>query len=716
MGEDKLAALEEALEAAGFWPTLEEASSRTGAPREDFRILIQPDIGLFESGSSTATDAELVEHLVSLLHHRGWNRAAIGAGRSKSELWLENRDPLVLMDLAGYRFSTAEGRDYEVFDLGEDLAPAPFPEGSALHGRHLARPWIEAHFRISFAKNKTDEELFFALGLLNLLDVLPATQERRARSRLQPADVCTEILRFTPVHFALLDAFESNHGHAGTRRVQPLSTRTLIAAGSLLLCDWVGAFKMGLDPYASPVNAKALREIGLPKAYEIEGDLSPYEGWINVHPLTAESVLRRNESPTVAWTVEPWLQRVDSELFPFKSLLDERVNSWLTRSLSMDGQRDQVPWVEAGLNYLLASASQGVEAASILFDKDRLRWKERPLGLDLALYRVSDFEDVVAYIQPLEDLILRLPPDGQGLRWRYLDRSVLFEHSRVIPVPYEDFVSRVDISKSIRFMNDYIGGTCVPVRRDEAGRVVHQAERNIYLPQPNHLALSGGRMIDVAKLELVSYGDGEQKIFWRTLKSDNDSALFDDGIVTFSRTGEDQTRVRIMGRQQFRLPFLWESVHLDLNPPVKDYLVVQAYTSFLAQTMANFEAAYEGREFRVGRPWGEGMDEDKDGMLGRRLKEVFEKVGEQAIRSRGRIREFLGPQAPRPAAGIKDEDGFVHFRSEEGPAGARTGEDLQRAGRLLRTIGSETLAFFLDLGEAIRKDLGGLSTKDERKQ
>ena len=50
------------------------------------------------------------------------------------------------------------------------------------------------------------------------------------------------------------------------------------------------AYKMGLDPFSSPLNAAVLRRVGLPLNQQIKGDLSPYSGWINVHPLLAGSV------------------------------------------------------------------------------------------------------------------------------------------------------------------------------------------------------------------------------------------------------------------------------------------------------------------------------------------------------------------------------------------------------------------------------------------
>ena len=81
------------------------------------------------------------------------------------------------------------------------------------------------------------------------------------------------------------------------------------------------------------------------------------------------------------------------------------------------------------------------------------------------------------------------------------------------------FVEKVDIGRAIQYMNDNIGGSSAVLRRDAGGRAVHQAERNLYLPQPNWLVLFGGDIIDVEKIELLAYGKREHAIYWRTIGS-----------------------------------------------------------------------------------------------------------------------------------------------------------------------------------------------------
>ena len=161
-------------------------------------------------------------------------------------------------------------------------------------------------------------------------------------------------------------------------------------------------------------------------------------------------------------------------------------------------------------------------------------WRCHSISTSGAFSR-ADYDDVVDYLAPLEHLVKAVPPDENGLRWRYVDGSVLFHYSKVLPVDFDRFVEAVPVRNAITWMKDYIGGQTVPVQRDREGRVTHQAERNVYLPQPNWLVLYGGSVIDVAKLESIRYDDDEHKIVWRTVHSSNDSATHDDGSVRFTQ-------------------------------------------------------------------------------------------------------------------------------------------------------------------------------------
>jgi len=141
----------------------------------------------------------------------------------------------------------------------------------------------------------------------------------------------------------------------------------------------------------------------------------------------------------------------------------------------------------------------------------------------------------------------------------------------------------------------------VPLARDAQGRSVRQAERNLYLPQPNWLVLYGGQPIDVTKIEVVEYAARRHRLYWQTIRSENGSAAADDGIATFAAT-RGGTRVTITGRQQFTLPLFWQMVDVSLWPDVETALTTHSYQTFFDRTLSNFEALCEGRDIRLGQP------------------------------------------------------------------------------------------------------------------
>lgn len=703
--EDKSRCLVQSIEAARLREEL-DAKRRTSG-QDAFPILIKPDMTFFFRPAVTMTDPDLVECLIDWLHDAGYTEVRIGTARDGSASWLENRDPLVMADLAGYHYRTPKGRDYEVVDLSEDLEPAAFPDGSVLKGSSLSREWLHACFRISFGKCKTDEAEFYCASLQNLVAVLPLPdKELHYQHRLRAEDAVSELLLLTPVHFAIVDAYLANQGNAGGRSSNAAHASTIIASANPPLADWATALKIGIDPYSSPVVARALRNGGLPERPKIIGDLAPFPAFRNVHPMIADSVRKRNASLEVQRSATAWLQTVDRHLFPFKDAVTSRLNSLLAYQFS---DLDSNPLAYAAFlawNYSLAGVAQAVEGTRTMLAKDKVHWIERPLNLDLAAYSPADYEKSRSYMEPLEEIVIQQPPDKNGLRWRYLDNSVLFHCSRTLPIPFDAFVERVEIARSVRTMNDYIGGACVPVLRNEAGRVTHQAERNLYLPQPNYIVFTGGQPIDVSKLEFITYSENQHKIFWRTIKSENNTGKFDDGTVSFDRAGDGSTMITIVARQEFILPPFWQLMNLDLNPLLKDYLVSDAYKNFFTRTIANFEAVFEGRDYRAGKPWAEASSDAQPPPLpSERLAEGAKSFASGAREAVDRATSRFSLSTPRPQPVTVDEQGFAHF--EPKPAGQTTSPEAAPVIDVakLQGLGSAAVGFVKDLVQAINRDL-----------
>lgn len=704
--QDKFNCFELSIEQAGLRQALELRLKETGSSADQLRIFIKPDLAFYFKPATTITDPELVERLVDWLYGAGYTSVTIGTARDSSGFWLENRDPLILADLAGYRFETAQQNAYDFADLSEDLCDGEFPSSSILHGSYLNAAWKNADFRISFAKGKTDEEFVYAGTAQNLLGVLPLEDtELEYYHRLRPEDLCSELLQHTPVHFAIVDAFVANHGSAGSRASLPLAVSTILSSTSVTLADWSFANKLGVDPYRSPIVAKLLREQGVPQPYLVAGSLTPFPSVKNVHPMVADAVAKRNTSLEIQRSAVAWLQSVDRQLFPFKDALTDKMNSALAGQF---GSLDSDPFSFASfltLSYTLGSLSELNDSSKIMFAKDKLRWMERPLNISLQDLSLADFEASRSYMEPLEELVLQFPPDQNGMRMQSLDNSILFHFSREVPIPFDDFVAHVDISRSIRMMNDYIGGSCVPVVRDEAGRVTHQAERNIYLPQPNYTALQGGQPIDVSKLEFILYSEGQQKIWWRTVKSENNSARFDDGTVTFTRTPGGETAISVVGRQEFALPVVWQMMKLDLNPTLKNSLVADAYKTFFTKTLANFTAEFEQRPYRVGQPWSAADDGSRPVPASAKLAGSLGELTDKARVEIDRLTSKLSFRTAQPAPVFVDAAGFSHFVPPANAPESATNAGLAWADKSqIQGATAGAVDFVKDLVKAVRRD------------
>lgn len=295
------------------------------------------------------------------------------------------------------------------------------------------------------------------------------------------------------------------------------------------------------------------------------------------------------------------------------------------------------------------------EAWNVVFAKGRLTRRDVPLGFDPHAFSLEAYDEVVPYVAGFEQVAAQAPATRSGLRWRYEGESVLFRHERILNAGYDELVERVDIAGGIRLMNDYIGGSTYVVSRDSAGRIERQAERNLYLPQPNWMAFSGGQYIDVCKLERLHHAEDSCRISWRTIASPNGSAVHDDGSIAFERVDATRTRVAVCGLQLFTLPPLWAAAEPWLTGPVKDALVEESYRRFFTATLDNVEAAFEGRDHRTGSEPGATLSwADTIGQLVQLAKAA---LPEDPLAELGRRLREQG----RPEPDLVDANGFRHF-------------------------------------------------------
>jgi uncharacterized protein (DUF362 family) len=204
-------------------------------------------------------------------------------------------------ELVGYD----ESLGYRIEDLSEQKVP--FNYGGVLGHHSVGRTWMEADYRISFAKNKTHWQCFYTGCLKNIYGCLPEWDKMKhyhGRGR-EFFECCILILDAFPVHFGFLDAWVSGDGFSGhVRDANPNQTKTIFASPNILALDWVMGEKMSINPAANYVIQEALLHWEKPSINR-EGDMSPWSPWVNVKQLTVSLL----DSAEEAYTFSRFMSR-----------------------------------------------------------------------------------------------------------------------------------------------------------------------------------------------------------------------------------------------------------------------------------------------------------------------------------------------------------------------------------------------------------------------
>jgi hypothetical protein len=603
----------------------------------------------------TPVSAAVIEELVDLLFEGGCGDVLVAAALSIGDRDRGHRSVQALAHTAGLTGRSHRGRLYEVVDLGASTAPASVPDTSVLSGRSVSSAWADADVRVVLARSVTSLADAYDGCLATLLAAVPEVVGA------DPADVATDLLVHLPPALAVIDATVTSHGADGRHTVRELTTESLIVANDTLLADSTLATLLGQDRAGSRLVERALRVLGEPLG-RVVGDLTPFTGVTRPHPLLVHAFRRAGAERSVARVLSAAVGGPDKG-----AGAGDPVLAGIRRVLTPLVAAADEPAQHAALLGLLTAVAGVVDQThgwSVPLAKDRVSQVEVPLGFDPGSFAADEYDSLPDFFAPFERLLEQLPNTSatesgvgsEAMRWRMLDGAVVFETSRVIAADFGQFVARVDVAAGISLMADYLGGRRVTVSVDDQGRVVRQAERNLYLPQPNYLAIWGGEPIDVCKIELVERADTEQRLLWRTIDSLNGSARWDDGSLTFTDLGTDGTRVTVRGRQLFALPPAWSGIDLDLVPELKTPLVEDAYRRFFTATFDNLEACFEGRPFRIGRPAPTG-----DEPLATESLHQFLGIAQSWLDERSADRTSLFGEPKREEPDEVDLHGFSHF-------------------------------------------------------
>ena len=279
---DKFKALDAVLKETDFLDLVTAAQEASGKSKTEFAIVIKPNFmfAYNKSDQTTYTDPELVARLVQVLRTAGFENLTVVEAQSTYGEFFNNRRVTQVAEYLGYAIDGSAG--YKLVDLTEDHSEEQ-NLGSHLGPHPIPLTWKNAHFRISFAKNKTHSYSYYTLTLKNIYGALPLPDKfTQYHARRDIYYTTIEYLQAFPVHYGLIDAYLSADGPFGIfADPDPNVTETIIGGEDLVAVDWVGASKMGLEPKISQYMELAVKAFGKPEI-KLVGDRNLYRPWLNV--------------------------------------------------------------------------------------------------------------------------------------------------------------------------------------------------------------------------------------------------------------------------------------------------------------------------------------------------------------------------------------------------------------------------------------------------
>ena len=303
---DKYSLLEKVLREADFFGVLSEHQKQSGIKQKDFKIVIKPNITMLLRRSDVGiyTDPFLAIHLLRLLRQKGYENLAVVESQNLYGNWFENRGVVQIATRAGYfdetetDFSRARDREMvrvrgggvdasvPLIDLTLERAPHDF--GEPVGKIELGKTWMEADFRINFAKMKTHFYSDYSLAIKNIYGCLPLQDKVRGYHCRRVVGKWTAlVIRDFPVHFSIVDGYSAADGWLGVKiKAVARKPHTLLAGADIQAVDHFGARLLKLEPEKS-IMYRELMSLTPPASYRVVGDHQPVKPWRNSPHLLA---------------------------------------------------------------------------------------------------------------------------------------------------------------------------------------------------------------------------------------------------------------------------------------------------------------------------------------------------------------------------------------------------------------------------------------------
>ncbi|MCG7537521.1 hypothetical protein [Pseudoalteromonas sp. OOF1S-7] len=246
------------------------------------------------------------------------------------------------------------------------------------------------------------------------------------------------------------------------------------------------------------------------------------------------------------------------------------------------------------------------KAIQIMLAKGSIEQKLLPLALDCSAFQKEDFTYSKTQIEQVVDNLKQIPFREKGMKW-IIDFNgelrVQFYGERIVNIPYEKMVERVDISRVGDCFRDVLGINTEVFKRDDKGRPTLQIERIAALAQPNYSAFLGKDELDVYKLELQEYHDKKVVNWMKTVCSPNASTVIDDSYFALSPSEDGKgTKLEFAALQEFPLPRIMVLFGLSKWKWYREWLTRGAYRRFWNDTSGNVLKMYAGESVATGKP------------------------------------------------------------------------------------------------------------------
>lgn len=295
---DKYSLLEKVLAESGFFEVLETRWRQSGKSRPDFQIAIKPSITMLlrRSDVGVYTDPFLVIHLLRLILQRGYPNLMVVESQNLYGNWFQNRSVLQIAARAGYldetRFadlgSTRQaeihvrggGVDAKVPLVDMTLDTALCDLGAGIGKIPVGRAWVEADFRVGFAKMKTHFYSDYSLAIKNIYGCLPLQDKVRAyHCRRVVGKWTAHLIEKFPVHFSIVDGYTAADGWLGVKiKAIARKPHTIMAGEDILALDCWGASLIGVNAEKT-IMFKNLAPLITRRPAQRVGNAEPAKPW-----------------------------------------------------------------------------------------------------------------------------------------------------------------------------------------------------------------------------------------------------------------------------------------------------------------------------------------------------------------------------------------------------------------------------------------------------